>query len=156
MKTKSFIIIALLAAILISIFSCEEDFPKDEVLGNWQIHRFYYKNPDTAFSPDIFIHDTIIENLTPTDSLFDTITSRFGWFKVSLYEDLSLYAEEITGDSTYGYWERLTDEDIRIWMNGRSLELNKQDADNYIYYEYYLDNLYHQKLSRKVFWKRIN
>lgn len=151
MKKTSLLILLTISALLIFFLSCKEEFPADEVIGNWQIEEFKYFKPDTSFSSTDVFSDSIMNSLTYTDSLFDTLLTRFGWYQLSLYENLSLYAVEFTGDSAYGYWERLTETDIRVWVNGKSQNWLKVDNNTY-YYETIVSN----KRNRRVIWERAN
>lgn len=152
MKKTSLVLLLSISTLFIFFLSCKEEFPADEVIGDWKIEKFQYFRPiDTSFTENDVYPDTILANLTYTDSLFDTLLVRFGWYKLSLYEDLSLYSVEATGDSAYGYWERLTDKNIRVWVNGRFLNWEKVDQDNYKYVEYW-----NAKRDRQVSWKRTN
>ncbi|MCF8373799.1 MAG: hypothetical protein K9H64_19410 [Bacteroidales bacterium] len=151
MKKTSLVILLTISTLFLFFLSCKEKFPADEVIGDWQIEKFQYFKPDTSFAANDVYSDSVLNSLTLTDSLFDTIATRFGWYHLSLYENLSLYSVEITGDSAYGYWERLTDTDIRVWVNGRFLNWEKVDNDNYNCVEYKND-----KRDRQVSWKRTN
>ncbi|MEA3445532.1 MAG: hypothetical protein U9R19_12500, partial [Bacteroidota bacterium] len=102
MKKKPLLLLLTISIVLYFFVACSEDFPKDEILGNWQAHRFHYFNPDTIFAIELPIHDSLISSIN--DSTVDTITTRFGWYKLSLYEDLTLFSEELTGDTSNGFW----------------------------------------------------
>ena len=148
MKKKSFILLLSVGTIFSFFIACEEEFPKDEIIGDWKIDKFHYINPDSIFTS----HDIVnLDSLSFIDSTFDTIATRFGWYMLSLYENLSLYSEEFNGDSASGYWERLSQEDVRVWVNGKSQSWHKIDNNNYIHEEFF-DNI----KIKKVFWKRTN
>ena len=150
MKKRTFTLLLLISTALFYFVSCEEDFPKDEVIGDWQIDKFHYLNfedSDTIFSSQTVYN---LDSLTINDSTFDTLVTRYGWYNLSLFENLSVYSEKISGDSAYGYWERINDNDIRVWIDGNSLDLNKIDNDNYLF-----NHIFEEKTFRRIFWKRI-
>ncbi len=104
MKKKTLTILLLISTALFYFVACEEDLPKDEVIGDWQIDKFEYLNFvefDTIFSSQT-VYD--LDSLIYSDSTFDTLITRYGWYNLSLYENLSAYSEKNSGDSAFVYW----------------------------------------------------
>ena len=154
MKKTSFAFLLAFGALLAAV-SCTEDFESDTIPGKWQVDQFkYFMNPDNSKDDTIFaatdvLHDTILQALTPIDSLYDTILIRYGWDVLLINEDQSVYSDPMEADSAYGYWDKINDDFVRVWVNGKSLNLVKDDEDHYFSLEYINEEKY-----RKVFWSR--
>ena len=154
MKRTS-VILFLIAGLLVFIYSCKQEFATDPLPGEWQVDRFYYfMNPktsedDTIFDSDDVYPDSLLLSLQETDSLYEDVLLRYGWDILTLNEDLTVYSQPFAADSAYGYWERIDDENVRVWVNGRSLDLKKIDEDHF-----YSHELIDEKDYRKVFWDR--
>ena len=116
----------LLAFILLtstSFFSCDYDFPTDEMVGTWYMSGIVIPDGDL----DKTIHNG--------DTEWESLASAFG-FKKMIIEDNLTYTYIGYWDDTAVYtWERLDEETVRLWKGTNSMNIIRDDATHYTFYK---------------------
>jgi len=116
----------LLAFILLtstSFFSCDYEFPTDEMEGTWYMSEIVIPDGDL----DKAIHSG--------DTEWESLASAFG-FKKMIFEDNLTYTYIGYWDDTAVYtWERLDEETVKLWKGTTSMKIIRNDATHYTFYK---------------------
>ena len=116
----------LLAFILLasaSFFSCDYEFPTDEMVGTWKMTEIVIPDNDL----DKAIHSG--------DTEWESLASAFGFKKMIFEENLTYTYTGYWDDTAVYTWERLDEETVKLWKGTTSMKIIRNDATHYTFYK---------------------
>ena len=107
----------------VSFYSCDYEFPDDEMIGTWNMLELVV--PDGGETKAI--HNG--------DEQWESLASDFGFNKLIFESNLTYSYIDYWGNAETYTWERIDEDNVRLWKNTNSIIIKRDDEKHYTFYK---------------------